>query len=48
MIAIIIRKQLKESENMRKQVICEQCHQPIRRLKHSILCRCGTKIIQHK
>jgi hypothetical protein len=33
---------------MKKQIICEQCHQPIRRLKHSILCQCGMKIIHYK
>ncbi|NIK14020.1 hypothetical protein BDD39_000530 [Saccharococcus thermophilus] len=33
---------------MKKPLICEQCHQPIRRLKHSILCQCGMKMVQHK
>ncbi|MBB4075049.1 hypothetical protein GGR02_002850 [Anoxybacillus voinovskiensis] len=27
-------------------VICPQCEQPARRLKHSLLCGCGFKIVR--
>ncbi|KPD00497.1 hypothetical protein LR69_01149 [Geobacillus sp. BCO2] len=33
---------------MNKPAICEQCGQPLRRLKHSLLCQCGMKIVVQK
>ncbi|MBA2871437.1 Zn finger protein HypA/HybF involved in hydrogenase expression [Anoxybacillus calidus] len=30
---------------MPKPILCERCQQPVRRLKHSILCQCGPKIL---
>ncbi|AGT33361.1 hypothetical protein M493_15725 [Geobacillus genomosp. 3] len=33
---------------MNKTMICEQCQQPVRRLKHSVLCQCGMKIVVQK
>ncbi|MDQ0162025.1 hypothetical protein J2S06_001099 [Bacillus alveayuensis] len=31
---------------MEKRMICGQCQQPVRQLKHSTLCQCGMKIVQ--
>ncbi|MBB6281880.1 hypothetical protein HNR34_000192 [Geobacillus subterraneus] len=33
---------------MSKTIICDQCQQPVRRLKHSLLCRCGMKLAVQK
>ncbi|MBB3909081.1 hypothetical protein GGQ95_003443 [Anoxybacillus rupiensis] len=31
-----------------KQTICPKCQKPSRRLKHSLLCGCGFKLIRSK
>ncbi|KYD23967.1 hypothetical protein B4113_2855 [Geobacillus sp. B4113_201601] len=48
MIIIKVTRWKRGEDRLNKTIICQQCGQPLRRLKHSWLCQCGMKIVLHR